>query len=88
MCVPYPEGAVGYIDLTPGNNDGVFYGFDRSVQTQEGAVSLVCDLDIDCAALSILEEYKSTSAVSVYTYPDTKSRFDHLMHSFTSLPSN
>lgn len=63
VCVTYPEGAVGHIDLSPGNDDGVFNGLDRSIYTQKCAVSPVSDLDIDGAAFSILSEYKILSVL-------------------------
>lgn len=50
----YPEGAVGYVDLSPGDDDGVFNGLYRSVHTQKSAISPVSDLDVDGAAFSIL----------------------------------
>lgn len=43
----YPEGAVGNIDVTPGDDDGVFYGLGGNVDTEEGSVAIVCDLDVD-----------------------------------------
>lgn len=43
----YPEGAVGNTDVTPGDDDGVFYWLSRNVDTEEGSVAVVCDLDVD-----------------------------------------
>lgn len=60
--VSYSEGAAGHVHLPPGDDDGVFNGFDRSVHTQEGAVSLVSDLDVDGAAFGVLGGYRSKSA--------------------------
>lgn len=50
----HPEGAVGHIDLAPGDDDGVFNGLDRGVHTVKRAVAFVSDLDVDSAAFSIL----------------------------------
>lgn len=58
----YPEGAVGHIDLPPGDDDGVFDGLDWSVHTQVSAIAFVCHLDVDGAAFRILSRSKSTSA--------------------------
>lgn len=67
MCVhrhvSYSEGAVGHVDLPPGDDDGVFNGLDRSVHTQKCAISLVSNLDVDGAAFSVLSGYKSMSAL-------------------------
>lgn len=67
MCVrchvSYPEGTVGHVDLSPGDDDGMFNGFDRSVYTKKRAISLISDLDVDGAAFSVLSGYKSKSAV-------------------------
>lgn len=65
----YPEGAVGHVDLPPGDDDGVFNGLDRCVHTQKRAVSLVSDLDVDGAALSVLSGYKSASALVCTVQP-------------------
>lgn len=53
----YPEGTVGDVDLSPGDNDGVFDGLGGNVDTEEGAVSVLCDLDVDGEALCILGVY-------------------------------
>lgn len=70
MCVhppvSYPEGAVGHIDLSPGDDDGVFNGLDRSVHTVKCAISFVSDFDVDGAAFGVLREYKSMSALEPY----------------------
>lgn len=50
----HPEGAVGHIDLSPGDDDGMFNGLDRGVHTVKRAVAFVSDLDVDSAAFSIL----------------------------------
>lgn len=63
LHVSHPEGAVGNVDLPPGDDDGVFNGLDRSVHTQECAVSLVIDLDVDGTAFSVLGGYNSMSAL-------------------------
>lgn len=43
----YPEWTVGYVDLAPGNDNGVFDGFCRDVDAKESAVAIVCNLDVD-----------------------------------------
>lgn len=50
----HPEGAVGHVDVSPGDDDGVFDGLGGDVHTQEGAVTLVSDLNVDGDALCIL----------------------------------
>lgn len=59
----YPEGAVGHVDLSPGDDDGVFNGLNRSVNTEKCAISFVSDRDVDSAAFSVLREYKRMSAL-------------------------
>lgn len=54
MCV-YPEGTVGDVDISPGDDDGVFDGLLGDVDTEEGSVSVVCNLDVDGEALGILK---------------------------------
>lgn len=63
----YPEGAVGHIDLPPGDDDGVFDGLDWSVHTQVSAVAFVCNFNVDGAAFSILSRPKSTSTQKALT---------------------
>lgn len=58
----YPEGAIGHIDLSPGDDDGVFDGLDWSVHTQVSAIAFVCNLNVDGAPFRILSRSKSTSA--------------------------
>lgn len=55
VWVVYPEGAVGDVDLPPGDNDGVFYGFCGNVNAEEGAVSIICYLNVDGEALCVLQ---------------------------------
>lgn len=65
MCVSswsYPERAVGHINLSPSDDDGVFDGLDWSVHTQICAISFVGDFNVDSAAFSILSEHNSLSA--------------------------
>lgn len=50
----YPKGAVGDIDVSPGDDDGVFDGLEGGVHTQECVVSFVSDLDMDGAAFRVL----------------------------------
>lgn len=59
--VSYPEGAVGHVHLSPGDDDGVFNGLERSVHTQKCAISFVGDLDVDSEAFSILSVHRSMS---------------------------
>lgn len=65
MClcvgVSYPEGAVGHVNLTPGDDDGVFNRFDRSVHTQKCAVPFVGDLNVDGATFRVLGGNKTLS---------------------------
>lgn len=63
----YPEGAVGHIDLSPGDNDGVFDGLDRGVHAQVGAVAFVCNFNVDGAAFGILSGSKSVSTRDAFT---------------------
>lgn len=51
----YPEGAVGDVDLAPGDDDGVFDGFGGNVNTEEGAVSVIGDLDVDGETFCVLK---------------------------------
>ena len=50
----YPEGAVGNVDLSPGNDDGVFDGFGGNIHTEVGAVAIISDLNVNGEALCIL----------------------------------
>lgn len=59
----YPEGAVGHVHLSPGDDDGVFNGLDGSVHTQICAISLVSDLDVNGAAFNILSGYERLSTL-------------------------
>lgn len=54
VCV-YPEGTVGDIDISPGDDDGVFDGLRGDIDTEEGSVSVVCILDVDGETLGILK---------------------------------
>lgn len=63
LQVSYPEGAAGHIDLSPGDDDGVFNGLDRSVYTVKCAISPVSDLDVYGGAFSILSGYKILSGL-------------------------
>lgn len=63
----YPEGAVGHIDLSPGDDDGVFDGFDRGVHTQVSAIAFVCNFNVDGATFSILSRPKSMSTQNAFT---------------------
>lgn len=55
MCV-YPEGTAGDIDISPGDDDGVFDGLGGNVDTEEGSVSVICHLDVDGETLRILKQ--------------------------------
>lgn len=60
----YPEGAVGNIDFTPGDDDGVFDGFGGNVNTEVRAVSVICDLYVDGETLCILKAQTQFSLIS------------------------
>lgn len=47
VLVLYPEWAVGDVDFTPGDDNGVFDGFCGNVNTEVGAISIICDLDVN-----------------------------------------
>ncbi len=51
----YPEGAVGNADIAPGDDDGVFDGFGGNVNTEEGAVAVICDLNVNGETLCVLK---------------------------------
>lgn len=55
MLVLYPEWAVGDVDFTPGDDNGVFDGFCGNVNTEVGAVSIICDLDVNGETIWILQ---------------------------------
>lgn len=57
----YPEGAVGNIDVAPGDDDGVFDGFGGNVNAEEGAVSIICGLDVEGETLCILKAQTHSS---------------------------
>ena len=63
----YPEGAVGHVDLSPGDDDGVFDGLGWSVHTQVSAIAFVVDFNVDGAAFSILSRSKSISTQKAST---------------------
>lgn len=50
----YPEWALGYVDTSPGDNDGVLNGLGRHVGAAEGAVAVGDDLDVNGAAIGVL----------------------------------
>lgn len=50
----YPEGALGHVDTSPGDDDGVFNGLGGHIGAAEGAVAIGDHLDVDGAAVSIL----------------------------------
>lgn len=54
MTELYPEGAAGDVDFAPGDDDGVFDGFGGNVDTEVGAVSVICDLDVDGETFGVL----------------------------------
>lgn len=55
MCL-YPEGTVGDIDISPGDDDGVFDGLSGDVDAEEGSVSVIRLLDVDGGTLRILKQ--------------------------------
>lgn len=50
-----PEGAVRDVDFPPGDDDGVFDGFSGNVNTEEGAVSIICHLDVNGETFCVLK---------------------------------
>lgn len=50
----YPEGALGHIDPSPGDNDGVLNGLGGHIGAAEGAIAIGDDLDVNGAAISVL----------------------------------
>lgn len=52
----YPEWTVGYIDLTPGDDNGVFDGFCRDVDAKESAITIVCNLDVNRITFRVLKK--------------------------------
>lgn len=50
----HPEGALGHIDASPGDDDGVFNRLGGHIGAAEGAVAIGDDHDVDRAAIGIL----------------------------------
>ena len=50
----HPEGALGHVDASPGDDDGVLNGLGGDVGAAEGAVAIGDDLDVDGAAVGVL----------------------------------
>lgn len=50
----HPEGALGDVDTSPGDDDGVLNGLGGHVGAAEGAVAVGDDLDVDGAAIGVL----------------------------------
>lgn len=59
----YPEWTVGYIDFTPGDDDGVFDGFCRDVDAKECVITIVCNLDVNRVAFRVLEKKSAQSQI-------------------------
>lgn len=50
----HPEGTLGHVDASPGNDDGMLDGFGGHVGAAEGAVAIGDHFDVDGAAICIL----------------------------------
>lgn len=50
----YPEGALGDVDASPGDDDGVFNRLGGHVGAAEGTIAVGDDLDVNGAALCVL----------------------------------
>lgn len=57
----YPEGAAGHVDVSPGDDDGVFDGFSGNVNAEVGAVALISDLYVDGETFCVLQAQTHTS---------------------------
>lgn len=55
----YPEGALGHIDASPGDDDGVFNGLGGHIGAAEGAIAIGDDLDVDGTAISVLWNHQA-----------------------------
>ncbi len=62
----HSKGTLGYIDLPPGNYDGVLYWFGRNIRTNKSAISLISNLNVNHTAFSVLEEKPSRSPFSQF----------------------
>lgn len=50
----YPEGALGHVDASPGDDDGVLHGLGGHIGAAEGAITIGDDLDVNGAAVRVL----------------------------------
>lgn len=50
----YPEGALGHVDASPGNDDSVLNGLGGHIGAAEGAIAIGDDLDVNGAAICVL----------------------------------
>lgn len=57
MCF-YPEGTVGNVDISPGDDDGVFDGLGGNVDTEEGSISVIRHLDVEGEPLGVLKQQR------------------------------
>ncbi|MEQ2159625.1 hypothetical protein GOODEAATRI_024948 [Goodea atripinnis] len=64
LLILYPEGTVGNIDFTPGDDDCVLDGFGGNVDTEVGAVSIICNLDVNRETVCILVRYPQIDLLS------------------------
>lgn len=55
----HPERALGHVDASPGDNDGVLNGLGGHVGAAEGAIAIRDDLDVNGAAIGVLWESQS-----------------------------
>lgn len=52
----HPERALGHVDASPGDNDGVLNGLGGHIGAAEGAIAIRDDLDVNGAAIGVLWE--------------------------------
>lgn len=50
----HPEGALGHVDTSPGDDDGVLNGLGGHIGAAEGAIAVGDHFDVDGAAVCIL----------------------------------
>lgn len=63
MCF-YPEGTVGNVDISPGDDDGVFDGLAGNVDTAEGPISVIRHLDVEGETLGVLKQQRHANICS------------------------
>lgn len=60
MCF-HPEGTVGSVDISPGDDDGVFDGLGGKVDTEEGSISVIRHLDVEGQTLGVLKQQRRSN---------------------------